>query len=1235
MVILSELLSEGSSFSSSTSGHIPSTHGHSSSTDDHRYDVFLSFRGVDTRQSFTDHLHKALIDANINTFFDDEEIETGEDLKPELDSAIKASRASIIVLSENYASSKWCMDELVLILEQRITSNHIVIPIFYHVEPTHVRKQQSSFGDAMAKHKQTMEAETNADKRSQWAQKIYQWNKALVDVANLKGNDIKGRYFRLETEFIEEIVKDIYRRLHVHLRIARPLLIGMDYYINFVTSWLKDESSHTADILTISGMGGIGKTSLAKYVYGLYSCEFNKSSCIEDISRTCDGKFNGLLDLQEHLCSDISKTSSIKVHDASAYTSKIENAVARKKVFLVLDDISTLDQLDALLGSKDFHPGSKIIITTKNACLTKRCAIFKTNIEPKHKELVLQGLHETESWHLLCFHAFKCNYPKKGYKEVSYKLVKYCQGHPLALEVLGKSLYDRDVTYWEGCIEGLKKETDSHVNNVLRMSFNSLPSKNDKDLFKYIACFFVGIDRDVTETILKACNINTRSGIPNLLDRFLLSIGWNNKLEMHQLVQDMGRFEVSQESLAKTWKRSLLWRHDESFRVLKRKKGKGNILGLSLDMRMLEEEKLSASYELKTDTLSNMDCLMLLQLNYVHIKGSYENFPEELRCLCMHGFRLKSIPLDLPMEYLVSLDMSYSDIESFVGCCNNRQWLEKRQKLDGSCLKDKMLLGSLKILNLSFCKQLRSLGDFDQLPALERLIVRNCISLCEVCETIEQCVELVLIDFSYCKKLEKLPRIIGMLKMVKTVLLDGCSLGESQPEDRDMDSLQMCKANKSIGINTTTSSSAFVGAIPNALKFSASFLLVRMSLANNNLSTESFPMDFSCLSMLEELYLDSNPIKALPSCVRTLPRLEILSMRNCHKLKSVEYPPRTLTDLLLYNVDKPFLEKIVFDPEMSPLNLVISSRGPVPGSYEIEGILKIQPMVGVEEKILCSLGWTNLDFFKKRHMGTDSWGYKIQRMFYEFGIFSTEYEAEEMPSWFRHRSLGSSISFTIPSSSPKNLRGLNFSSLHTSHLPDDEILRFLFLVKTFPRLGDEFPSSPMITITNVTKNRMWIYERYKDKFSVYENYCWVMLSHWIFGMNEMTAGDHITISVTAPQHELIKECGVSLVYDDGENRDEEEDALSYYRSWNHIIGGDLSPFQTTTGEYILCHLHFRVPGIKLHPYHRKFVMDGPRFQERKEDCWFIAFSQRNHGITGSAHEGKGESSRSHPSCETS
>ncbi|KAL7618485.1 hypothetical protein Lser_V15G03804 [Lactuca serriola] len=1189
MLVLSEL-SEGSSSSST------------SSIDCHRYDVFLSFRGLDTRNSFTAYLHKALMDANITTFLDDEDIETGEDLKPELESAIKASRASVIVLSKNYATSTWCLDELVLILEQRMISNHIVFPIFYHVESTYVRKQQSSFGDAMAKHRQKMEAETNLNKRIKWAQKIDRWNKALIEVAGLKGKDVNGR---LEPEFIEEIVKDVYRRLHVPLRSHLPLLIGMESSIKFVLSWLKDASSHKANILTIWGMGGIGKTSLAKYVYGLHCPEFNSSSYIGDISRRCDEKFNGLLHLQKQLYDDISKTRSNHVHDISIYTSMIENMVACKEVFLVLDDINSVNQLDALLGSKVFHPKSKIIVTTKDTWLTESCALFKTNVKPKHAKHELKGLSMIESQKLLCFHAFVSNYPTAGYEDVSGKFVMYCEGHPLALEVLGKSLHNRDVAYWEDWIEQLKKETGSPINNVLRTSFESLTSNNDKELFKHIACFFVGFDRDVAETILNACDISTRSGITNLIHRCLLSIGWNNELTMHQLLQRMGRFIIHEESPDKPWKRSRLWCHVESFKVLKQKKGKGNLLGLTLDMRMLKKEKLHASFELKTDTLSNMDNLMLLQLNYVKLKGSYENFPVELRWLCMHGFPLKSIPLDLPMENLVALDMSYSNIESFDICYSNPQQIQSRQNLIGWCSKHKKLLGSLKILDLSFCEQLRSISGFDEFSALEMLIVRNCTNLLEVCDSIKQCFELVLVDLRYCIKLEKLPRIIGMINKVETLLLDGCYLGKSQFDSKDMGSTKMVNDND-FGINIITSSSTTLEVVPSDSKLFTISLprtLLRLSLVNNNLSTTSFPMDFCCLSLLRELYLDDNPIVSMPNCVRSLPRLETLGMSNCKMLTSVENPPYTLREFILYYDCKPLLRKVTFDPEMSPLELSIGWKMLAPSSFEIEGVIKIQPMAGVEEKVLRSLGWSDLDFLSKRRLGTSfvSRGREESeiQMYYEFGIFSTIYGHGEMPKWITYRSMGPSISFTIPSS-PKNLTGLNFCLVQ---LP----------------LDVEFVHLPKIIISNITKNHTWIYEHFIGNANV-DGGCLTLLSHWMFVMNEMEAGDHVTITLPVSinfAYPVTKECGVSFVYDDGDTH-EEEDALGYYKSWNHIISRDLIGFQLTNGKYLLYISRFLALDHEVPPWH---YLDGEYAHFKDKQVSFRAFSERMFGIL---EDGSGE-----------
>ena len=150
----------------------------SSSTPQWKYDVFLSFRGEDTRNSFTDHLYVALRQKGIVTFRDEEKLERGKSISPELLKAIEESRFAIVILSKNYATSTWCLDELVKIIECMKEMKTTVFPIFYDVDPSNVRKQTGSFAQAFSKHEECFK---------DFIENVHTWRAALREVANLKG----------------------------------------------------------------------------------------------------------------------------------------------------------------------------------------------------------------------------------------------------------------------------------------------------------------------------------------------------------------------------------------------------------------------------------------------------------------------------------------------------------------------------------------------------------------------------------------------------------------------------------------------------------------------------------------------------------------------------------------------------------------------------------------------------------------------------------------------------------------------------------------------------------------------------------------------------------------------------------------------------------------------------------------------------------------------------------------
>ncbi|XP_024961631.1 putative disease resistance protein At4g11170 [Cynara cardunculus var. scolymus] len=911
------------------------------------YDVFLSFRGEDTRDSFTDHLYEALQRAGFLTFRDDDEINKGRELKPEIEMAIKASKASVVVLSENFATSTWCLDELCLILEQRRERNHFVLPVFYHVDPSDVRKQDKTF-------KIQVKAFTR------WThENVNRWKAALTKVADFASIVVSG----LETKFLKDIVDTIYSELDHKIVHLPRYLTGMDIRYEEITSWLYESD---LKYLVICGMGGSGKTTLAKYIFNSSWKKFENMSFIEDIGRKCK-ESHDLLEPQIQLLKDILGGRERKIPSVSYGTCKIEEALQTKRALIVLDGIVEERQLVALLGTGEINPRSKIIITTENIDNW-----FMSS--PRFQQYKMKLLNDNESLELLSLNAFGCKIPTEGFKELAAQAVKYCEGNPLALEVLGSSLSKSNtIPYWKSQLRTLTKDIHSRIQDVLKRGYDSLPFASEKGLFLHIACFFIGKDLDYVEKILEP-DYSAVSGIKTLINRCLVSVSPSNKLMMHRLLQEMGRNVVRQESFSHPEKRSRVWLSSDSYKILKKGKGSETIEGLTLDMKMLREEEEAKTFVypsgLWTDALELMDNLKLLQLNFVELNGSYENFSVDLRWLCWLGFHLRTIPSDLFMGNLVAVDMSYSNLEVF---------------------DPPMVLHSLQILNLKDSHNLFEIRNIYKIPLLETLILWNCNSLVHVCETIGDLNHLTLLNMTGCHSL--------------------------------------CKREKNNLLEASTSGKEVTIQPP----FSFPQSLERLFLNDCKLEcTDYLPLSFDVQPFLQYLNLSNGLFEFLPY-YHHLINLRVLDLTFSSRLKWLLCLPNTLAELYVYSCKS--LEKITFQSPRFTLQ-EFGYSGCI-NLAEIEGFIKLVPIAKLDESDLGHMKWLKeYQNHEVLLVGDDelTLGRSLHvQMLYEFDIMSTSLpdveDSNMMPEYISESPF---LFFDVPScSNNKRIKGLNVTFRYT------------------------------------------------------------------------------------------------------------------------------------------------------------------------------------------------------------
>uniref|UniRef100_A0A0D3CTA3 ADP-ribosyl cyclase/cyclic ADP-ribose hydrolase n=1 Tax=Brassica oleracea var. oleracea TaxID=109376 RepID=A0A0D3CTA3_BRAOL len=530
-----------------------------------KYHVFPSFHGPDVRRNFLSHLHYHFASKGI-TVFKDQEIVRGQTIGPELKQAIRESRISMVVLSKNYASSSWCLDELVEILECKEACGQMVMTIFYDVDPSDVRQQSGDFGRAFGR---TCEIQTEEVKQI--------WSKALTDVAEIAG--VHSLSWDDEAKMMQKIVADVSKNLNVTLSRDCDKVVGLRSHLRKVYPLLCLECDEVK-MIGIWGPAGIGKTTIARALYNQLSSSFPLRCFMGNLKGSYNKSIMGVDDydsklcLQSQLLSTIFNQTDMKVHDLCA----IKEWLHDQRVLIILDDVEELEQLDTLAKETSwFGPGSRIIFTMKDKNILKAHGIK----EIYHVDLP----SEEEALEILCLSAFKQRSPREGFKELSHRIAELCGYLPLGLCVVGSSLRGASKNEWGHQLYRLETSLDRKIGNVLRVGYETLLQK-DQVLFLHIACFFYNENVDHMTTLLSKGNLDVRNGLKTLADKSLVKVSIDGRIVMHCLLQKLGRQIVLEQSV-EPGRRQFLVEPQEICDVLANETGTGSVLDISRNIKHL------------------------------------------------------------------------------------------------------------------------------------------------------------------------------------------------------------------------------------------------------------------------------------------------------------------------------------------------------------------------------------------------------------------------------------------------------------------------------------------------------------------------------------------------------------------------------------------------------------------------------------------------------------------------
>ncbi|XP_048129199.1 disease resistance protein L6-like [Rhodamnia argentea] len=570
---------------------------------------------------------------------------------------------------------------------------------------------------------------------------------------------------RREGEFARKLTQKVFNKLKKAFLVVSDCLVNVDNHVDAIMEMIGARTSETR-IIGIHGMGGIGKTTIAKIIYNKLSHDFENCCFLCDIRERSET--NGIRCLQNQLISDILERECIDIKDIDGGIQTIKDRLSNKRVLLLLDDVDKGNHIDALVGKCDWlGRGSKIIITTRNKDI-----LGFPEVDLRYE---LSGMDHDQSLQLFSRHAFRTDYPSYVYIDQSKRAIEIARGLPLALEVIGSLLCRTKKEKWDLTLKKLENVPHAVIQSELKISYDALDVQQ-QHIFLDIACLFIGYDKDILAHFWDESNFFMEDAMEVLQNMSLIKITEDNKVWMHDQVRDFGREMVREESNMKIKKQSRVWDHKEGLDLLRKYKGNKEV------------EALRLKFDHERHYFFTCEGFMgLSNLRFLEVDGSLENFHAEkrllwdelpsnvlpinensdllprLRWLSWHKIPPTFNITNFSMEDVVILDLSESEITH-----------------DWEGWSHMKVIKNLKVLNLSRCENLQSLPDElgRGLASLEYLCLNYCKSLMRLPDSIGNLESLIELHMSH-TSFKELPHSIGNLKNLKVVNMWGCRISET------------------------------------------------------------------------------------------------------------------------------------------------------------------------------------------------------------------------------------------------------------------------------------------------------------------------------------------------------------------------------------------------------------------------------------------------------------------------